>query len=117
MNSSTKVFFGVAFLVAGLSGCASKKSMNTADALKELNARYSEKVGKAAKTELVEEFGSAAWCEQKPGDTETCRFYRSLGTQWRGDKEARTKYEAFDEIIADFDAEGILRDYKARSQR
>lgn len=98
--------------------CASKqKSESTSNALKDLDSRYSEKVGKANKTELVEEFGTADWCEPKPGGGEKCRFYKAMGLQWRGDKENRTKYQTFDEVVADFDSQGTLREYKARSQR
>ncbi|MBY0371639.1 hypothetical protein K2X33_13215 [bacterium] len=100
-----------------LSACASKKAANTEGALDALNQKYSERVGKAYKTELVEEFGTASWCEPQPGGGESCRFYKSLGSRWRGDKENRNRYEAFDEVIADFDAGGLMRDYKARSQR
>ena len=109
----------LALLVGGLlvlGGCASKPA-NSADSVKDLNKRYAEKVGVAAKAELVEEFGSADWCEQKAGGAETCRFYKSLGVQWKGDKENRKRYEAYDEIIAEFDGQGVLRDYKAKSQR
>ncbi len=108
------------FLVLGLvliASCAGKGTKSSADALKDLNKRYSDKVGAANKTELVEEFGQADWCEQRPGGSETCRFYKSMGTQWKGDKETRTRYEAYDEVIADFDGKGVLRDYKAKSQR
>jgi hypothetical protein len=105
-------------LMLGLAACAStKKTKSTADALKDLNARWQDKIGVAAKSELVEEFGQADWCEQKPGGAETCRFYHSLGIVWKGDKENRTKYDTFDEIVAEFDPQGVLRDYKARSQR
>ncbi len=100
-----------------LAACAGKKTVSTSDALKELNQRYEARVGKAYKAELVEEFGQADWCEQKPGGTETCRFYRRVGTIWKGDKENRTRYETYDEVVADFDPQGLLRDYKARSQR
>ena len=104
-------------LSLGLAACASKKTINTADALKELNGRWQDKIGVAAKSELVEEFGQADWCEQKPGGAETCRFYKALGVVWKGDRDNRTKYEKYDEIVAEFDPQGILRDYKARSQR
>lgn len=109
------VIFGI---VLGLAAaCASKKTLSTADALKDLNSRYEGRIGKARKAELVEEFGQADWCEQKPGGTETCRFYRQMGTIWKGDKENRTRYDSYDEVVAEFDPQGIMRDYKARSQR
>lgn len=109
----------VIFLVITLAfaGCAGKSTQSSADALKDLNDRYSKKVGASTKSELVEEFGPADWCEQRPGGSETCRFYKSMGVQWKGDKENRTRYEAFDEVVADFDGKGVLRDYKAKSQR
>lgn len=105
------------FCLVLLAACASKKGINTATAVEDLNRRYSDRVGKAYKTELVEEFGTASWCEPMPGGGENCRFYKSLGTQWRGDKEHRNRYEAFDEVIAEFDAQGVMRDYKVRAQR
>lgn len=114
-TSFTGISVGIAL---GLTAaCASKKAFNTADALQDLNHRYESRVGKATKSELVEEFGQADWCEQKPGGTETCRFYKALGTVWKGDKENRTRYDSYDEVTADFDTQGVLRDYKARSQR
>lgn len=116
MKNALKVGLAIG-LVFALGACASKKTMTSAEALKDLNDRYSEKVGKANKTELVEEFGTADWCERKPSGVETCRFYKSVGVQFRGDKEKKTRYETFDEVVAEFDAEGTLRDYKARSQR
>ena len=36
-------------LSLGLAACASKKTINTADALKELNGRWQDKIGVAAK--------------------------------------------------------------------
>jgi hypothetical protein len=109
--------FFISTLLLSLAACASQKVSSSADALKEIHKKYETRVGKAAKSELVEEFGQADWCELKPGGTETCRFYKPLGTQWKGDKENRTRYEAYDEVIAEFDPQGVLRDYKARSQR
>lgn len=112
------IIFGLAMCLAV--ACASKnekKGQSTAEALKDLEERYSSKVGHSAKSELVEEFGSPQWCEPKAAGAESCRFYRSMGRQWRGDKDNRTSYEAFDEVVADFDPQGKLRTYKARAQR
>lgn len=100
-----------------LGACSSSKVKSSADALKDIHKKYQEQIGKATKSDLVEEFGQADWCEQKPSGPETCRFYKALGTMWKGDKENRTRYEAFDEVVAEFDAQGTLRDYKAKSQR
>ncbi len=100
-----------------LAGCVGKKTKSSADALKDLTANWQSKLGIATKAELVEEFGQADWCEQKPGGAETCRFYKALGIVWKGDRDNRTKYERYDEIMAEFDPQGILRDYKARTQR
>lgn len=111
---------GVLFALVLATGCASKgdgKGQTTADALADLDERYAGKVGKSHKSELVEEFGSPQWCEPKAAGTESCRFYRSMGKKWKGDKENRTSYEAFDEVVADFDPQGKLRTYKARAQR
>ena len=100
-------------------GCSSHKvkGENTADAIQSLEKKYSDRVGKAQKPELVEEFGRAQWCNESPGGAETCRFYKSLGRQWKGDKENRTSYDAYDEITADFDTQGYLRSFKAKAQR
>ncbi len=100
-----------------LGACSGSKVKTSAEALKDIHKKYEERVGKATKSELVEEFGQADWCEQKPAGPETCRFYKPMGTMWKGDKENRTRYEAFDEVVAEFDPQGVLRDYKARSQR
>ncbi len=117
--STLTLHLTLAVVATALLGCASKekKGQSTAEALRDLEMRYSEKVGTSHKSELTEEFGSPQWCEPKPGGAESCRFYRSMGRQWRGDKDNRTSYEAFDEVVAEFDPNGKLRSYKARAQR
>lgn len=105
------------FILAACASNPTPRGENTAEATAELERRYAEKVGRAQKSELVEEFGPARWCEAKAGQAEQCRFYRNMGTRWRGDKEDRTHYEAFDEVIADFDGNGNLRAYKVKAQR
>jgi hypothetical protein len=108
------------FLFIGLTllaSCASKPETSTSDALAELEKRYADKIGKATKSEFVEDFGQPMWCEQKPGGAENCRFYRRMGTRWKGDPQNRTHYDAYDEMLAEFDPKGFLREYKAKAQR
>ena len=71
------------------------------------------------KTDLIETFGSPEWCKMEESGSETCRFYRKKGTRWIGDKKQKDKkpIETGDQVIAEFDKEGILRSFKASAQR
>lgn len=98
-------------------GCASKKTSEEARAA--LEEKWTPKVGTATKTDFVEYFGRPEWCRgEEGGGGETCRFYRKKGTVWIGDnKKDKKNYEAFDEVVADFDPTGKLKNYKANAQR
>ena len=108
----------IASLALILSHCAHQKE-TTAQAEKSLQERYDTKIGSASKSELVEEFGNPEWCKLESSGTETCRFYHKKGTIWIGDKESRDKkpVEEFDQVIADFDGNGVLRGFKSSAQR
>lgn len=91
----------------------------TKEALANLEQDFSSKVGTANKGDLIESFGNAEWCKVEDSGTETCRFYRKKGTKWIGEKKQKDKkpVETGDQIIAEFDKEGILRSFKASAQR
>ena len=100
-----------------LSGCAGKKA-SSEEARKELESKWNPQVGKATKTEFVEQFGDAEWCkpDENSGE-EVCRFYLKKGTKWIGDKKDRKHFEQGDDIVANFDGSGILKSLKAKAQR
>ena len=104
-------------LALAVVGCASQKVVESSNASKDLEDRYSGRVGAATKTDFVQEFGNANWCRPQPTGEETCRFYKKLTVKWDGEKTDRTHREAFDEMIADFDQNGVLKSFKANSQR
>jgi hypothetical protein len=104
-------------LAIALSSCAHKET-TSADAKKALVGRYEERIGKATKEDLIEDFGNPEWCRpQEETGNETCRFYRKKDTKWMGGKKDRVHYEAYDQIFADFDSSGVLKTFKASAQR
>jgi len=101
------------FLIAG---CAHQQE-SSQEAESKLNETFGEKIGVAKKSELVEHFGTAQWCRPNDFGGETCRFYRKKGTQWVGEKRQKTSYLQYDEGIAVFDQDGILKRFTGGSQR
>ena len=113
-----KHFILGAFVILITIGCSHKPT--TAEAKKSIEDKYTPKVGAATKRELVEEYGSPEWCKLEEAGNETCRFYKKRGTKWIGDKETKRdkkNVEQFDQVIADFDSDGVLRKFKADAQR
>jgi len=112
-----KWLFGVVALgVLLISGCASKE-VSSSQAQKEIEGRYTPKVGSATKGDVIQEFGNARWCRPL-AEGEECRFYRKKKTAWIGDeKKDKQSYETYDELFAEFDSSGILRSFKAGAQR
>lgn len=104
-------------VAVAVAACASKTISQTPDARKDLEERYAQKVGVATKHDLTQEFGAPAWCRNNPSGEETCRFYKKIGTKWMGDKKDRTNYEQFDEVVAEFDSNGVMRSFKSNAQR
>ena len=102
-----------------LSLSCTNKEVTTAEAEKKLSDKYTPKVGVATKNEIMEEFGNPEWCKPDASGSETCRFYRKKGTKWIGEKEQKDKkaLERFEQIIADFDTNGILRGFKSSAQQ
>lgn len=99
-------------------GCASKKSTTSGEAREQLEEKWSGRVGSATKSDLMEQFGNAEWCKPNSIGEETCRYYRKKGTVWLGDsKKDKKSYETYDEVIAEFDANGKLKSYKTNAQR
>lgn len=91
----------------------------TKEALAKLEQDFSGQVGTATKGDLIESFGNAEWCKVEDSGTETCRFYRKKGTKWIGEKNQKDKkpVETSDQVVAEFDKDGILRSFKASAQR
>lgn len=109
-------------LAVGLfvAACASSErggSQDSSTAKRDLEEKYNNKVGTATKTDFVQEFGPANWCRQQSTGEETCRFYKKLQTKWMGEKTDRTHRETYDEVIADFDTNGVLKSFKVAAQR
>lgn len=103
------------FLIAA---CASKSITPTSsNAQRDIEERLNDRIGKATKQDLVQEFGTANWCRPQPGGDESCRFYKRIGTAWSGDTANRVHRETYDEVFADFDSNGLLKSFKANSQR
>ena len=116
MTIKTLVLLSLVFL---LSHCAHQKE-TTVQAEKSLQERYEAQIGSASKNALIEEFGNPEWCKVEPTGTETCRFYNKKGTVWIGEKEdkrGKKPVEEFDQVIADFDGNGLLRSFKSSAQR
>lgn len=105
-------------MAIAFTGCSSGPE-TTKQAQEKLEQNFGEKIGSATKSELVEYFGNAEWCKLEDSGRETCRFYRKKGVKWIGEKEQKDKkaLEIGDQIIAEFDRDGILRSFKASAQR
>lgn len=102
-----------------LASCAGKKE-TTVEAGEKLKNKWEPKVGSATKNEFVEEYGNPEWCKQEASGDETCRFYRKKGTKWIGDKETKRDkkpVEQYDQVIADFTADGVLKKFTSTAQR
>jgi len=110
------VFITIALL---LTSCAGKKETTT-EAAEKLKSKWDPKVGSATKNEFIEEYGNPEWCKQSDTGAETCRFYRKKGTKWIGDKQTKRDkkpVEQYDQVIADFDENGVLKKFTSKSQR
>lgn len=103
------------FLLVAVIGCSSKES--SSNAREKIDNKWGDRIGKATKSDLVEDFGNAEWCRPSDSGTETCRFYRKKGTKWMGEVKDRKSFEQFDEVMAEFDQNGVLRSYKSNAQR
>lgn len=104
-------------VAAAIIGCSSKQTTSQ-EARKNLEAKFAPQIGTATKTEFVEHFGNAEWCKIEASGGETCRFYRKKGTKWLGDeKRDKKSFEQFEQVIAEFDTNGVLKDFKASAQK
>jgi len=75
------------------------------------------KVGIATKSDLTEQFGKPDWCKQEPTGVEKCRFLTITGTKWKGSKKYQKSYNTYDEVNAEFGADGTLRSYRVNVQK
>ena len=83
-----------------------------------LESRYTPRIGKATKQDIMEEFGNPEWCKLDDSGSETCRFILKKGVKWVGtDNTDKTELMQFDQITAQFDSDGVLRSFKANAQR
>ncbi|MBI1861500.1 MAG: hypothetical protein HYR96_11340 [Deltaproteobacteria bacterium] len=99
-----------------LAGCAHHSTSE--QAREKLDSRWEDEIGKATKSELIEDFGNPEWCRSDDLGVESCRFYRSKGRKWLGEKKMeKSHYSTFDEILVDFDSSGKLKTFKANAQR
>lgn len=112
MSKIIYVLFSLAFLV----GCAGKET-STEEAREELLDKWTPKVGSATKSQFVEQFGNPEWCRKRDSGAETCRFYNKRGVKWMGDAKDRKSYVQYDQVVADFDGNGVLRSFEGDSQR
>ncbi len=104
--------------LALFASCASKPTTTTSQARQALEDKWSKRLGSATKADFVQDFGNAEWCRPQVSGEETCRFYKKLATKWMGDDiRDKKSYEAFDEVVADFDTQGALKGFKANAQR
>ena len=98
------------------SGCAHKST--SAEARDRIESKWEDRVGKATKIDLIEDFGTPEWCRRDDAGEESCRFYRRKGMKWIGEsKHERSYYSTYDEILVDFDGSGKLKSFKANAQR
>ena len=104
-------------LLTLLAACSSEKVTDSGSARRDIEERYNNRVGVATKQDFVQEFGPANWCRQQPTGDESCRFYKKITTKWMGEKTDRVHRETFDEVIAEFDSNGVLKSFKANAQR
>lgn len=111
-----KITLSFSFAVILLVGCASKPE-TSAEARGSLEEDLKDRVGVATKTEFVEKFGQAEWCDPKPTGEESCRFHKKTGTKWIGEGREKKSIDTFDQVVADFDSSGRLRTYEVKSQR
>jgi len=107
-----------ALAVMGL-GCASQET-GSSQAREKLEKSFEPQIGKATKSDLIEQFGPPQWCRQQESGNETCRFARKVGTKILGDKKDKTdrkRVEQYDNVLTDFDGNGRLRSFEVDTQR
>jgi len=100
-----------------LAGCASGPETTTQEATEKLSNKYGGMVGKATKQDFVSDLGNAEWCKLEPTGVELCRFRKKLGTKWVGEGLDKKSIDRFDEVIAEFDGNGMLRKLDTSAQR
>jgi hypothetical protein len=113
-----KYFVGSLITFALFTACSHHQE-TTQEAKAKLESKFEDKIGSATKGDLIEYFGNAEWCKIEDSGRETCRFYRKTGVKWVGEKEQKDKkaVEKGDQIIAEFDKDGVLQSFKASAQR
>lgn len=105
-----------ASVLLALGACASGEKMSS-EIQAELAEKWQDRVGRATKSDMVQDLGQPEWCRSRTVGGETCRFRRNLGTKWTGPETDRKHHAMYDEVIAEFDASGILRKADVKTQR
>ena len=104
-------------IVVLATGCGHKK-VNSEEANKKLDEKFTPRLGLAKKAELVEYFGKPEWCRSAEGTGgESCRFFKKTGTAWTGEKRDKKAHTQYEEVTCDFDAGGILRKLETNAQK
>jgi hypothetical protein len=109
----------VTVALAALVGCASNETKSS-EAREKLEQAFEPQIGKATKSDFIEQFGPPQWCRPKETGDETCRFARKVGTKWVGDKKDKTdrkRVEQYDNVVTEFDGNGRLRSFEVDTQR
>lgn len=100
----------------GLAGCSSGPETSK-QAREKIDQKFAPQVGEATKAEFVEEFGTAEWCRPKENGSETCHFSKKTGTKWVGTPKDRKSVVQYDDVTAEFDQQGRLRNLESKAQR
>lgn len=106
-------------LVTTFVGCASNETKSS-EAREKLEKSFEPQIGKATKSDFIEQFGPPQWCRPQETGVETCRFARKVGQKWVGDKNDKTdrhRVEQYDNVITEFDGYGKLRSFEVDTQR
>ena len=107
------LFLAITLLVTA---CATSQTV-TSHSKEDLVEEWTPKVGVATRSDFVEKFGNAEWCRRRDSGAETCRFYNKKGVKWLGTGQDKKSYIQYDQVVADFDGNGILRSFEGDSQR
>jgi hypothetical protein len=113
MIRNSILFFAGLWLVAACTSTPAKSG----DARLSIEQRYNNRIGSATKEDFVQDFGAPNWCRGQSTGGETCRFYKKTGVVWTGSETDRQHHDTYDEVVADFDSNGILKNFKAAAQR
>lgn len=109
----------ITLLLLGASCTSSNRVVQpkTYDAKRDIEEKWKPLMGKATKQEFVQEYGAPSWCEFSDGKEETCRFHKTMGEKWVGDRLNKRRVEIYDEVVATFSVDGTLKTFDPKAQR